>query len=333
MKSMEGKRILVTGGAGFIASHIVDRFIAAGAEVLIIDNLVTGEKRNLNPQARFCELDIVTQAAQDELVRFSPEIIIHAAAQISVRVSMEDPVLDTSTNLVGLVNLLQGVNRLTTVANSTGAPFIVLLSTGGAIYGEKAHLPTPESEPAIPTSVYGLAKRCSELYLDLWSREFGLAFAALRLGNVYGPRQSPHGEAGVVAIFCQKLLAGQQPIINGTGEQTRDFVFVDDVAGSVFKVAESQVSGIYNIGTAEESSVNLIYKNIADALSAFQDLPTAARQAVLNGPKFGPAKLGEQLRSCISYKLAQQSFGYAPQVSLSQGIARTVEWFIEQTVQ
>jgi UDP-glucose 4-epimerase len=303
--------VIVTGGAGFIGSHIVDALLAAGHKVEVIDDLSSGSEQNLPAGVKLHRLDIRSPEARELLARLQPEILVHTAAQISVRISMENPVLDTEINVVGLVNLLHAFQ-------GKKLPHVVFLSTGGAIYGEQDTFPAPESHATRPNSVYGLAKRVSELYLDLWGREHGLTWTALRLSNVYGPRQNPHGEAGVVAIFSQRLLRNEVPMINGEGTQTRDFVYVGDVAAAARIVSDKRISGIFNIGTGRETSVNELYELIRGAVG----VPVQARH--------GEAKPGEQMRSCIDARLATKTFGWKPSVSIEEGIERTVDWFREQ---
>ncbi len=308
---MTSKRALVTGGAGFIGSHIVDGLLAAGYTVEVIDDLSSGVKDNLHPSIPVHVLDICSPEAAALVSRGSFDVLVHAAAQISVRRSMEDPRFDTKVNVSGLVNLLQGLRENT----GPKKPHVVFISTGGAIYGEQETFPAAEDHPIRPTSIYGLAKRVGELYLEFWTREFGLTTSCLRLGNVYGPRQNPHGEAGVVAIFCKKLLAGEVPMINGDGEQTRDFVYVEDVARAVVKVVEKSQSGIFNVGTGKEVSVNTLYSHIQSAVQT----PIAAQ--------YGPKKEGEQMRSVIDASLAAKVLGWSPSVSLEEGMKRTGEFF------
>lgn len=300
-------RILITGGAGFIGSHIRDKFAGNGTKVLIIDDLSTGVRENLASSDELVKVDIIDPQCRKILQEFKPNVIIHAAAQISVRRSMEDPYFDTQVNVVGLVNLLQGLT-----AQST---HFVFISTGGAIYGEQDYYPAREDHPVRPTSAYGLAKRVGEQYLDLWSRENGLRVTALRLSNVYGPRQNPHGEAGVVAIFLERLLEGEVAVINGGGDQTRDFIYVEDVANAVHRVCTEGVTGIYNIGTGIETSINEIYRHIAESIGVSQS------------PRYGAAKPGEQMRSCIDPALAASKFDWRPQITLEEGIRKTAEWF------
>jgi len=306
-------KILVTGGAGFIGSHVVDQLIEKGHSVTVIDDLSSGLRENLPIGVTLHELDVRLPEARVAIRKTQPDVIVHMAAQISVRVSMEDPGFDTAVNVGGVVNILQAANDC---KQSGGRlPHIVFISTGGAIYGEQEAFPATEDHPIRPESVYGLAKRVGEMYLELWSRQFGLTYCALRLSNVYGPRQNPHGEAGVVAIFCERLLRGELPTINGTGEQTRDFIYVEDVARAVLAAATKRTEGVFNIGTAREVSVNQVYSAIAAGLEMPVDAP------------HGPVKGGEQQRSCIDPGRAFADLGWEPQVGLADGLARTAVWF------
>ncbi len=304
-------KILVTGGAGFIGSHIVDLLISQGHEVHVVDDLSSGNKNNLHKDAVFHLGDIKHYNIKDILNSINPDVIVHTAAQISVRISMEDPMFDTQTNVAGLVNILENYRE-------GKSPFFVFISTGGAIYGEQEEFPAKEDHKISPESIYGLAKRVSEMYLDLWTRQFGLKFAALRLSNVYGPRQNPHGEAGVIAIFAKKLIAGESPVINGDGTQTRDFVFVKDVASAVNNVIASRSEGIYNIGTGREASVNDIFLSLKKALKS--DINS----------QYAEAKKGEQMRSCIDTTKANKKFGFKANVSLEDGLKETAEWFSKE---
>ena len=306
-------KVIVTGGAGFIGSHIVDLLLARGHEVEVIDDLSSGRVANLPAAVKLHQLDIRSVEARRVVEQMKPDGIIHAAAQMSVRMSMEDPTFDTSVNVSGLVNILDALSR--SRSSAAAAPFFVFLSTGGAIYGEQESFPATEAHRLQPASVYGLSKRVGELYLDFWARELNLPFAALRLGNVYGPRQNPHGEAGVVAIFNQKLLRGETPTINGSGEQTRDFVYVSDVARAVVTAFEKRVSGIFNVGTGKETSVNALYALIGDAVG---HRPSPQRVA---------AKAGEQMRSVIDASAADSALDWRPEVSLERGLESTTAWF------
>jgi UDP-glucose 4-epimerase len=301
-------KVLITGGAGFIGSHIAQAF--ADAAPLVIDNLSSGSLKNLPAQAQLQQLDIRSSEARELVSAYRPDVIVHAAAQISVRESMRDPAFDTAVNVGGLVNLLQGINSPKTTQ-------FVFISTGGAIYGEQDRYPADESHRKNPTSVYGLAKWVGEQYLDLWKRSYGLKVSCLRLANVYGPRQNPHGEAGVVAIFMQRLLAGEVPRINGDGKQTRDYVYVGDVAKAVEMVVSGGVEGTFNIGTGVETSVNELYREIAAVLESNV------------APQHGPAQPGEQLRSVIDAALAQRTFGWRASVAIREGLAKTGKWFKE----
>jgi len=302
-------KICVTGGAGFIGSHIVDMFLGQGHEVFVIDDLSTGLKENLSSKAVFFESDICSAEAAEIIAEQQPEIIVHTAAQMSVRVSMDNPMLDSQINVLGMANLLSAAAKLPI------SPRIVFLSTGGAIYGEQELFPAPESHTILPTSLYGVNKFVGERYLDFWHRSYGVSYAALRLGNVYGPRQNPHGEAGVVAIFYQHLLENKVPTIFGSGEQTRDFVFVADVVEAVRLASKSDLCGSFNVGTGVETSVNLLFETICCTLD---------RQLT---PGYAEARAGEQLRSSIDPAAIKQALGWEPAHSLQEGLDQTASWF------
>jgi UDP-glucose 4-epimerase len=301
-------RILVTGGAGFIGSHVADRMLSAGHDVLIADDLSTGRRRNLPSRAAFEQLDIRSPAFAEFVLRVRPEAICHLAAQIDVRRSVADPVLDAEINVLGSLRLAQAAAR-------AGCGQIIFSSTGGAIYGEQDVFPAGEDHPCRPVSPYGTSKLCAEAMLGYFARAGGPALTCLRYANVYGPRQDPHGEAGVVAIFCGQLLAGKAPTIYGDGLQTRDFVYVGDVAEANFLALERRRSGTFNIGTGLETDVNTVARLLIQA-SAFQG---EARHA--------PAKPGEQRRSVIDAGRAGRELGWRPTVDLAAGLARTLEFF------
>lgn len=303
-------RILITGGAGFIASHLVDRLIKEGHRVAVVDNLSTGVRVNLNKKARFYLLDIQSPKLKLVFKKEKPQVVFHLAAQIDVRKSVTDPVADAAVNIGGGVNVLENCHKFKTQK-------VIFASTGGAMYGDapRKFIPTKENYPAQPLSPYGIAKLTTEYYLEYYHEVFGLRYAALRFANVYGPRQNSHGEAGVVAIFIDKLLAGQVPVINGNGQQTRDYVYVGDVVNGLILAMKKSALGSFNIGTAKETDVNQIYSKIVKALK----IKTEA--------KHGPAKVGEQKRSCLAWGLAKKQLGWKPKVNLDEGIKKTVAWF------
>lgn len=304
-------KILITGGAGFIASHIQDAYIQAGHEVAVVDNLVTGNKRNLNPKAKFYEEDINSPKIQEIFKSFKPHFVNHHEAQMDVRRSVADPAYDAKVNVLGFINLLEAA-RLNQVSK------FIFASSGGAVYGEQDFFPADESHPCRPLSPYGLTKWVGEEYMKLYERLYGIQSVALRYANIYGPRQNPHGEAGVVAIFCQKLLAGQTPTINGDGKQTRDYVFVEDVVRANLAALDFPKSSTFNIGTGIESSVN----DLADVL---------ARLAGKGKFEHGPAKAGEQLRSVILAAKANEGLNWNAVVKLGDGLKKTFSWFQENT--
>lgn len=305
-------RILVTGGAGFIGSHVVDRYVAEGHQVVIIDDLSTGSTDNLNPKAQFQKLDIRSKAAADFIQQIHPDIINHHAAQIDLRKSVEQPILDAEINILGLLNIMEAAVRVKSVKQ------VIFASTGGAIYGDASVIPTPEEYPAWPISPYGVAKLTCEHYLHYYQSAHGIPFISLRYGNVYGPRQNPKGEAGVIAIFSGRLLSGRQPTINGDGKQTRDYVFVGDIVEANTIVLKDNHHGLYNIGTGKETDVNTIFKKLRTLIA-----PTI--QAI-----HGPVKIGEQRRSSLDTSKAKRELGWQAQTSLIQGLQQTANFFKHQ---
>lgn len=301
-------RILVTGGAGFIGSHVADRLVAAGHEVAVVDNLSTGRREFVPPQAHFYQYDINSTEAADLVRAWRPEALVHHAAQMNVRFSVAHPVTDARENILGSLNLLQA-------AAEGQVQKIIFASTGGAIYGDEAPIPARETDSPWPDSPYGIAKLAVEHYLRYYQREYGLTTISLRYANVYGPRQNGLGEAGVVAIFIEKFLAAQQPIINGDGLQTRDFVYVADVVAANLLALGYPHSGTFNIGTGKETDILTIYLKL-------QELA----QSPL-GPVHGPAKPGEQRRSALDANLARKKLGWQPLVPLEEGLARTFAAF------
>lgn len=304
-------KILVTGGAGFIGSHIADALIEKGHQVAILDNLVTGQEENINPEATFYKLDIRDDAVQTVFSDEKFDVVYHQAAQMDVRKSVEDPRYDAGVNILGTLNILQA-------CAATGVKKILFASTGGAIYGEQVEFPATEEHPLWPASPYGVSKLTCERYIHYYSMAAGLNYALMRYANVYGPRQNPHGEAGVVAIFAKKLLAGEQPVINGDGKQTRDYVYVKDVVRANLLALEHPHNDYFNVGTGIETDVNVIFNLLRDAAES------EAQE------HHGTAKQGEQLRSVLSYKKAKDVLGWQPQTDLKQGIAETMAFFKEK---
>jgi UDP-glucose 4-epimerase len=302
------RKILITGGAGFIGSTIADLLLASGWDVAVLDDLSSGKRENVPERARFYPCDVRSAAAAEAVERERPEILCHHAAQIDVRRSMSDPRHDVDVNLGGLVNLLGAAAR-------AGVKHVVFASSGGACYGDTDQIPTREDLPVHPVSVYGASKAASEIYLGVWRAAHGITFTALRYGNVYGPRQDPHGEAGVVAIFAGRLLEGKPCTVNGDGKQTRDYVFVRDVARANLVAAERRHDGPLNIGTGRETDVVELYGHLA------------AAAGVKAPPLFGPAKPGEQRRSCLDASAAGRALGWRPEMAIADGLRETFEWF------
>jgi UDP-glucose 4-epimerase len=305
-------KVLVTGGAGFIASHIADAFIVRGDSVVVLDNLISGDVKNLNPKAEFVKGDITDAALVNRLFEEHKfDIVNHHAAQLDLRKSVADPVFDCTQNIIGSLNLLEAARE------HSKLKLFMFASTGGAIYGEQDYFPADEKHPTRPMSPYGVAKRSIELYLDYYKVVQGIEYAAFRYTNVYGPRQSPHGEAGVVAIFTEKLLEGKPAIINGDGKQTRDYVYVGDVVRA-HMMALDKLSGsdIINISTATETDVNEVFAILSKHITGGK--ATA---------QHGPAKAGEQQRSVCAFGHAEEVLGWKPQMQLMDGLLETVEFF------
>jgi UDP-glucose 4-epimerase len=305
-------RALVTGGAGFIGSNLADALIDRGDEVAIVDNLSSGKESNLaDALARGAVLHRGDIRDGDQMVelfmREEPEVVFHLAAQIDVRASMERPGHDARTNVEGTVNVLEA-------ARLAGARRVVFSSTGGAMYGDTDQVPTPETVEPLPMSGYGQSKFCAERYLGMFQRVYGLSTVSLRFGNVYGPRQDPHGEAGVIAIFCGRYYEGGQPKVFGDGTQTRDYIFVGDLVDAILGAGDGEASGAINIGTAEETTV----LELIDAIREAGDAGTPFE------PEFAPARLGELERSCLAVDRARDVLGWEAQVDVREGIARTL---------
>src|SRR3989338_1351079 len=301
-------RILVTGGAGFIGSHIVDAYLQEGHEVSIIDDLSSGKQENINPQAKFFKIDVGATEVEDIFKQGRFDVVNHHAAQMDVRKSVADPIFDARVNILGSLKLLQNCVKYKVKK-------FIFASTGGAIYGEQEKFPAPESHPTKPLSPYGVSKLAVEHYLFFYKMTYNMSSIILRYANVYGPRQDPHGEAGVLAIFAQKLLRGEQPVINGDGMQSRDFIYVGDVVRANVLALSCNGGGVFNIGSSRETTIKQLFKELADiAVVKFQE-------------KYGPPKNGEQRRSVIDFKHAQKVLGWSPQVSLEEGLGKTVDYF------
>jgi len=302
-------RILVTGGAGFIGSHVVDRLIRDGHVVAVVDNLSSGRQANVHPDATLHVCDIRSTRLFDVVAGHRPQALVHVAAQPAVARSVIDPVFDASVNVLGTLTLLEACRRV-------GVGRVVYTSTGGAAYGDTDVLPTPEDHPTRATSPYGVSKVTAERYLEVWADLTGGRAISLRLANVYGPRQSPHGEAGVVAIFTHRLLQGEPCLINGDGEQTRDYVYVGDVAEAVARaLARDEAVGVFNVATGTETSVNDLYRRLARLAQ------------VDRAPVHGPAKPGEQRRSVLDAGRAKAVLGWTPAIAFDEGLARTLVHF------
>lgn len=299
--------VIVTGGAGFIGSHIVDALIAKKYKVWIIDNLSTGRKENINPKAQLIKMDIRSPKLRSLFLRVKPVYVFHLAAQLDVRASLKDPVFDADINILGSLNVIQA-------SNTARVKKFIFTSSGGAVYGDTKRLPTPETEPENPLSPYGVAKLTIDKYLHQNWHVNRLSYTSIRFANVYGPRQNPHGEAGVIAIFAGRLAHGERCAINGTGTQTRDFVYVGDVVRAAMQAIKKPYVGPVNIATGKESSINHVYK-ILTTLTGTHPKPI-----------HHPAIRGEQMRSVLSWKLAKKVLGWRPEVSLKEGLRRTVAW-------
>jgi UDP-glucose 4-epimerase len=303
--------VLLTGGAGFIGSHIADHLLAAGHQVFVIDNLTSGRRSNVPDGAQFVEMDIRSDEVAKLWAEHNFDTMIHFAAQINVRSSVEDPKNDCDNNLMGILNLLEAGHR-------HGLKRVVFAGSGGAAFDDNVPFPTPETQPGMPMSQYGVAKIASEHYLRVYRAAYGIEFTVMRIGNAYGPRQNPHGEAGVIAIFAQKLLAGETPAIYGTGLQTRDYVFCKDLARLAVIALDNMNDRIYHAGTGVETNVVQLFEAIRDAVGTDIEVD------------FQPAKAGEVMRSCLDSSRAKEELNWSPQVSLQEGIGETVDFFRRQ---
>lgn len=301
-------KILVTGGAGFIGSNLVDALVGLNHDVVVVDNLSSGLRRNLNPKARFYEVDIRDKKLSEVFEREKPDIVDHHAAQIDVRKSGEDPIADAEANILGSLNIITNCVR-------SGVKRVVYASTGGAIYGDPQYLPADENHPINPISQYGVSKHTVEHYLHLYSIIHGLEYMALRYSNVYGQRQNPYGEAGVVAIFAIQMLTGKQPTIFGPGDKTRDYAHVSDIVKANIVALDKGKNAIYNIGTGVETSDQEIFDTLAGVLG------------YEGKPVYAPVRKGEVYRISLDCSKARRELGWSPKLSLREGIAQTAEYY------
>jgi len=298
-------KILVTGGAGFIGSHLVDALIEQGHEVAVIDSLSTGFQDNINPRARLYELSVGDERLAEVFERERPQIVSHHAAQMDLRRSVAEPLFDAKENILGSLNVIVNAVRF-------GVERLIYASSGGAVYGEPQYLPVDENHPINPISQYGVSKHTVEHYLHLYALQHGLNYVVLRYPNVYGPRQNPLGEAGVVAIFARQMVSGEQPIIFGPGDKTRDYTHVSDVVEANLLALERGANGIYNIGTGVETSDREIFDVLAEALD-YQGAPLHTQ-----------VRRGEIQRICLDWRKAQKELGWCPKLPLKERIRRTM---------
>jgi UDP-glucose 4-epimerase len=301
-------KILVTGGAGFIGSNVVDALVKDGHEVIVLDNLSTGKEENINPEVKFYNIDLLDIESLEFVFReFKPDVVNHHAAQIDVRKSVEDPAFDAETNIIGSINLFE-------LSINYGVRRIIFSSTGGALYGEPEKLPASEDAPIEPISPYGVAKYCSENYLNYFKRLYGIERVILRYANVYGSRQDQLGEAGVVAIFAGKILKGEKPVVYGDGTQTRDYIYVEDVVEANV-LALNGKEGTYNIGTGKETSVNELINVFSKVLGHEIKL------------EYAPPRIGEVHRISLDGDMAKKELSFVLKYSLEEGIRKTIEWY------
>jgi len=301
-------KILVTGGAGFIGSNIVDAYVAKGHDVEVVDNLSNGKRENLNPKAVFHHLDITSPELGQIFERGHYDVVCHHAAQASVSVSVKEPALDAQVNILGAINLLENSVKI-------GVKKFLFASSGGTVYGATEHLPAVETLPFDASSPYGVSKVATELYLRVYSSVHGLKYTALRYANVYGPRQDPHGEAGVVAIFSMRMLSGGKPVIFGDGENMRDYVYVGDVVDANVRALTAGDNDCFNIGSGVRVSTNQLFAEMKE-LTGYK-----------GNDEHGPARAGDLRDSCLNASKAKRILGWSPKMSFKDGLRQTVEWF------
>ena len=300
-------KMLVTGGAGFTGSHVVDVYLEAGHDVVVVDDLFTGRIANLNPGARFYRVDITTHDLHEVIAQERPEVVSHQAARVDVRGSMTQPVLYAHTNVIGSLNLLEACRQ-------HRVRKVIYAQTGGCVYGEPVELPSPETHPIKPIDPYGISKYPMELYLKAYAHHYGLTYTVLRYPNVYGPRQDPSGEAGVVSIFAKHMLLGTRPTINGTGQQVRDYVFGRDVARANLLAVTRGDNEVYNVGSGVATSVNEIFAHV----KRITRYPHA--------PVFGPPRPGEVSASQLDSRKAERELGWKADTPLADGLKATVDY-------
>jgi len=311
-------KILITGGAGFIGSNVADAYIRAGHEVVVVDNLVSGKLGNLNPKAKFYLMDIRSEEIRKVIEIEKPDIVNHHAAQMSVPASVEDPGYDADVNVKGFINVLEAARK-----NDTKK--VIFISSGGAVYGNATEYPTTEGYQPEPASPYAITKFVAEKYLAFYKDTYGLDYTVLRYANIYGPRQIPHGEAGVVAIFMDRLISGKGCTVYRFPEEprgmTRDYCFVGDVARANLLALDKGSAKAFNIGTEKATHTLDLYRAVYEAVKERVDLPEG-----LKDPEIGDARPGDLKRSCLKYDRAKNELGWAPEADLKKGLAATLDW-------
>lgn len=324
-RRLEILKILITGGAGFIGSNVADAYIQAGHEVVVVDNLFTGKMENLNPKAKFYLMDVRSAEIRKVFEIEKPDIVNHHAAQMSVPASVEDPGFDADVNVKGLINVLEAARR-------NGTRKVIFISSGGAVYGNATEYPTSEAYQPEPASPYAITKFVSEKYLAFYRHQYGLDYTVLRYANIFGPRQVPHGEAGVVAVFMDRLISGKDCVVYRYPEDprgmTRDYCFVGDVARANLLALEKGSAQAFNIGTGVATHTLDLYKAIHEAVKGRIDIPEG-----LEDPEMGDARPGDLKRSCLNYGKAEKELGWEPRAGLKEGLGLTLQWRLGPTTQ